>query len=70
MKLIIFILGVFGMSVFQMEAQKDFPFRLSDTGQLIGVADLPGEDADYLIDPPSLFDNGNGTITDYNSVLM
>jgi len=58
------------MSVFQMEAQKDLPFRLSDTGQLIGVADLPGEDADYLIDTPSLFDNGNENFTDYNSGLM
>jgi hypothetical protein len=37
---------------------------LPDTGQTTGYTSIPGEDADYTINPPSYTDNGNGTITD------
>ena len=58
------------VSFYPTEAQKLLPFKLSDTGQTISTAEKRGEDADYLINPPSFTDNGNGTITDNNSGLM
>lgn len=45
--------------------------KLPDTGQTITVSGAPfGEDADYTINPPSLTDNGDGTITDNVTGLM
>jgi len=44
--------------------------KLPDTGQTTSYTTVPGEDADYLINPPSYTDNGNGTITDNVTGLM
>ena len=45
--------------------------KLPDTGQTLAVPGAPfGEDSDYTINPPSLTDNGNGTITDNVTGLM
>jgi arylsulfatase A-like enzyme len=45
--------------------------KLPDTGQTLTVPGAPfGEDADYTINPPSLTDNGDGTITDNVTGLM
>ncbi len=44
--------------------------RLPDTGQITHFASVTGDDSDYLIFPPSLINNGNGTITDLNTHLM
>ncbi|MCX7047485.1 MAG: DUF1566 domain-containing protein [Candidatus Sumerlaeota bacterium] len=38
--------------------------KLPDTGQTQSFTTTFGEDADYIIHPPSLTDNGNGTVTD------
>jgi len=43
---------------------------LPDTGQLKSYTSTPGEDADFIINPPSYTDNGNGTITDNVTGLM
>jgi hypothetical protein len=40
------------------------PLKLPDTGQTTSYASTFGEDHDYIINPPSYMDNGNGTITD------
>ncbi|MBK5208967.1 MAG: DUF1566 domain-containing protein [Flavobacteriaceae bacterium] len=61
---------IIGVSFYPTEAQKLLPFKLSDTGQSISTAEKQGEDADFLINPPSFTNNGNGTITDNNSGLM
>jgi arylsulfatase A-like enzyme len=45
--------------------------KLPDTGEILAVPGAPfGEDSDYTINPPSLTDNGNGTITDNVTGLM
>ncbi len=51
-------------------AQKLLPFKLPDTGQTTGYAATAGKDADYLINPPSFTDNGDGTVTDNNTGLQ
>jgi formylglycine-generating enzyme required for sulfatase activity len=38
--------------------------KLPDTGQILDYTSTFGEDADYLLNPPSFTDNGDGTITD------
>jgi formylglycine-generating enzyme required for sulfatase activity len=43
---------------------------LPDTGQILSYTDTWGEDSDYLINPPSYADNGNGTVTDNVTGLM
>jgi hypothetical protein len=43
---------------------------LPDTGQTTSYTSTPGEDADFIINPPSFTDNGNGTITDNVTGLM
>jgi hypothetical protein len=43
---------------------------LPDTGQLKSYTPTPGEDADFIINPPSYTDNSNGTITDNVTGLM
>lgn len=57
-------------SFYALKAQKLLPFKLPDTGQNISYSLTPGEDADYIINPPSLTNNGDGTITDNNTGLM
>jgi arylsulfatase A-like enzyme len=45
--------------------------KLPDTGQTLAVPGAPfGEDSDYTINPPSLTDNADGTITDNVTGLM
>ena len=45
--------------------------KLPDTGETLEVPGAPfGEDSDYTINPPSLTDNGDGTITDNVTGLM
>jgi hypothetical protein len=43
---------------------------LPDTGQLKSYTSTPGEDADFIINPPSYTDNSNGRITDNVTGLM
>ena len=52
------------------EAQKLLKFKLPDSGQTGSYTSTAGEDSDFLINPPSLTDNGDGTITDNNTGLM
>jgi len=54
----------------QTQAQKLLPFKLPDTGQTTSYTITAGEDADYVINPLSFTDNGNGTVTDNNTGLM
>jgi hypothetical protein len=44
--------------------------RLPDTGQVQDYTATPGEDADYLINPPAYRDNGDGTVTDLVTGLI
>ena len=64
------ILVVLFAAVILAEAQKLIPFRLPETGQVTSYTNTPGEDADFIINPVSLTDNGDGTITDNNTLLM
>ena len=59
-----------GISISQSDAQPLLPFRLPDTGQTNGYTSTKGEDADFIINPLSFTDNGDGTITDNNTLLM
>jgi len=45
-------------------------YPLQDTGNTAGTATLFGEDKDYVINPLSFIDNGDGTITDSVTKLM
>ena len=51
-------------------AQQMFPFRLPDTGQTTTYTTTSGEDADFIINPPSFTLNGDGPVTDNNTGLM
>ena len=48
----------------------DDEYRLPDTGQTGDYSTTFGEDSDYTINAPSLTDNGDGTVTDQNTLLM
>lgn len=48
----------------------DDEWKLSNTGQTSSYTATFGEDSDYLINPPSYTDNGDGTITDNNTGLV
>ncbi len=52
------------------QTQKLIPFRLPGTGQIISYTNTQGEDADFVNNPPSFTDNGDGTITDNVTKLM
>ena len=56
--------------VLNAQAQKLLPFKLPDTGQTTSYTTSTGEDADYVINPLSFKDNGDGTVTDNNTGLM
>jgi hypothetical protein len=43
---------------------------IPDTGQTTSYTSTYGEDSDYIINPPSYTDNGDGTITDKTTGLM
>jgi len=51
-------------------AQKLVPFKLQDTGQTGSYTTTSGEDSDFLLNPQSFTDNGDGTVTDNNTGLM
>lgn len=57
-------------NVLNLSAQKLIPFKLPDSGQYRSFTNTEGEDSDYFINTPSLKDNGDGTVTDYNTGLM
>jgi len=69
-KKLIITITLIGLFVYQVNAQKLLPFKLPDTGETTDYTSTPGEDADFIINPPSLTDNGDGTITDNNTGLM
>lgn len=54
----------------QLNAQKLIPFKLPDTGQTVSYTTTRGEDSDFIINPMSFTDNGDGTITDNITGLM
>lgn len=65
--------GLFFISVFlsfNLSSQRLLPFRLQDTGQTASYTATPGEDSDFIINPQSFTDNGDGTVTDNNTGLM
>lgn len=62
--------AVLALPLFQLDAQKLLPFKLPDTGQTTRYTSTQGEDADFVINPPSFTDNGDGTITDNITGLM
>ena len=51
-------------------AQKLIPFKLTETGQTTSYTSTQGEDADFLINPMSFTNNGDGTVTDNNTRLV
>lgn len=51
-------------------AQKVVKYRVPATGQTISYTNIVGEDADNINNPNSFVDNGNGTISDNNNLLM
>lgn len=53
-----------------VNAQKVFPFRIPDTGQFTSYTTVRGSDSDFIINPQSFKDNGDGTVTDYITGLM
>jgi hypothetical protein len=44
--------------------------RLPDTGQTQSFTNIPGEDADFAINPPFFIQHGDGTVTDTVTGLM
>ncbi len=56
----------------QLAKQNAIPIvmKIPDTGQTTSYTSTVGEDADYLINPPSFTNNGNGTVTDNVTGLM
>jgi formylglycine-generating enzyme required for sulfatase activity len=69
-KKMLIIAIISGVSFSQLAAQQNLPFRLPDAGQTYSYTSINGEDADYIINPPSLTDNGDGTVTDNITGLM
>ena len=61
---------IIALSFSELEAQKLLPFKLPDTGQNSSYTSTQGEDADFIINPLSFIDNGDGTITDNNTGLI
>ena len=61
---------LFASLILNAQAQKLLPFKLPDTGQSTSYTTTAGEDADYVINPLSFKDNGDGTVTDNNTGLM
>ncbi len=67
----IILTSTIGLFTFQsLLAQKLLPFKLPETGQNTSYTTTHGEDADFVINPLSFTDNGDGTITDNNTNLM
>ena len=57
-------------SFFTSFSQDSIMTKLPDTGQITSYSKIPGEDSDYLINPPSFTDNGDGTIKDNVTKLI
>ncbi len=57
-------------NAFEDSAESFSGSRLTDTGQVDDYTDTFGEDSDYIINPPSYTDHGDGTITDNVTGLM
>jgi hypothetical protein len=55
---------------FPVILSKTLQYALPDTGQTESFTDVVGEDADYDLNPLGYTDNGNGIITDNNTLLM
>ena len=70
LNLVLLIASVTGLLFSEAMAQKLLPFKLPDTGQQTSYTATRGEDADFVINPLSFTDNGDGTITDNNTGLM
>lgn len=66
----VIVIALLGLSSNLIEAQKLLPFKLPDTGQTTSYTSTKGEDSDFVINPLSFTDNGNGTITDNITGLM
>jgi len=64
------ITALVAFAFFQSQAQKLIPFKLPDSGQTSSYTSTAGEDADFILNPPSYTDNGDGTITDNITHLM
>jgi hypothetical protein len=54
----------------RLKAQRTLPFRIPDSGQTTEFTSTPGEDSDFIINPQSFTDNGDGTLTDQMTGLM
>ena len=65
-----FFLLLFALLHCEAVGQILLPSKLPDTGQNTHYTTTPGEDADFIINPPTFTDNGDGTITDNNTGLM
>lgn len=65
-----YLLIIISLPFFKTEGQKLVPFKLPDTGQNGSYTSTHGEDADFIINPPSFTDNGDGTVTDNITGLM
>ncbi|MEI7812025.1 MAG: DUF1566 domain-containing protein [Ignavibacteria bacterium] len=61
---------IWGFPASVVPAQKLIPSKLPDTGQNTSYTSATGEDSDFIINPPSYTDNGNGTISDNITGLM
>ncbi len=61
---------ILGLSCLHLQAQKLRQFTLPETGQTVSYTSTPGEDADFIINPMSFTDNGDGTVTDNNTRLV
>ncbi len=59
-----------GLFCSKLDAQQNLPFRLPDSGQTDSYTATNGEDSDFIINPPSFTDNGDGTVTDNITGLM
>ncbi|MEI6435977.1 MAG: DUF1566 domain-containing protein [Bacteroidota bacterium] len=66
----IIIIFIIALALSEAKAQKLLPFRLPDTGQTASSTSTNGEDSDFLINPPSVTDNGDETVTDNTTGLM
>ena len=66
----LYLLIILILPFFESEAQKLIPFKLPGTGQTGSYTSTHGEDSDFIINPPSFTDNGDGTLTDNITGLM
>jgi hypothetical protein len=70
LSILLFSCGKNGDNQQDPDADSKLVSKLPDTGQTASYTSTPGEDADFMINPPSYTDNGNGTISDDITGLM